>query len=79
MRATVVLRGQGRLVVPAEVRKELGLEAGDELVLHTEDGRLVLERRRDAVRRLKGLYTSPATQGSVEELLEDRRQAAATE
>ena len=65
--------------MPAEVRKELGLEAGDELVLHTEDGRLVLERRRDAARRLQGLYASPATEGSVAELLEDRRQAAASE
>ena len=42
MRATVVLGVQGRLVVPGEARRELGLAAGDELVLHTEDGRLVL-------------------------------------
>jgi AbrB family looped-hinge helix DNA binding protein len=79
MRATVVLGVQGRLVVPAEARKERGLAAGDELVLHTEAGRLVLERREDAGRRLRGLYSSAATQGAVDELLAERRQAAGEE
>ena len=77
MRATILLGAQGRLVVPIEARKELGLTAGDELVLHTEDGRLVLERRQDAGKRLRGLYASASTQGLVEELLEERRAAAA--
>lgn len=79
MDATVVMGGQGRIVVPVDVRHELGLEAGDELVLHTEDGRMVLERRRSAASRLRGLYTSPATSGAVEELLDERRRAAASE
>ena len=75
----VVMGGQGRLVVPVEVRRGLGLQAGDELVLHTEGGRIVLERRRDAASRLLGLYASPATAGAVEELLAERRSAAALE
>lgn len=79
MRATVVLGVQGRLVVPAEARKELGLAAGDELVLHTEAGRLVLERREEAGRRLRGLYASATTLGAVDELLDERRRAAAGE
>ena len=79
MRATVVLGVQGRLVVPSEARKELGLAAGDELVLHTEGGRLVIERREDAGKRLRGLYSSEATKGAVDELLAERRSAAAEE
>ena len=79
MRATVVLGAQGRLVVPAEARRELGLAAGDELVLHTEDGRLVLECRQDPGRRLRGMYASSATRGSVGELLTERRRAASSE
>ena len=79
IRATVVLGVQGRLLVPPETRRELGLAAGDELVLHTEDGRLVLERREDVGRRLRGRYASSARRGSVEELLTERRQAAASE
>jgi AbrB family looped-hinge helix DNA binding protein len=74
--ATVILGGQGRLVVPAEIRKELGLQPGDELVLHTEEGRIVLERRSDAVARLRGLYSTPSTRGAVDELLAERRRAA---
>lgn len=79
MRATVVLGVQGRLVVPADARRELGLAAGDELVLHTEGGRLVLERREDAGKRLRGLYVATETEGAVDELLADRRQAATAE
>ena len=79
MRATVVLGLQGRIVVPVEARKELGLAAGDELVLHTEAGRLVLERREDAGKRLRGLYASSTTSGAVDELLSERRQAATQE
>ena len=79
MRATVVLGVQGRLVVPADALRELGLSAGDELVLHTDDGRLVLERREDAARRLRGLYASSATRGAADELLTERRRAAGSE
>lgn len=79
MRATVVLGGQGRLVVPAEARRELGLEPGDQLMLHTEGSRIVLERRRDAAKRLRGLFASTETEGSVDELLDERRGAASTE
>ena len=35
---------QGRLVVPAQLRKELGIHTGERLVAHVEDGRLILER-----------------------------------
>ena len=79
MHATIVLGGQGRLVVPARVREELGLKAGDELVLRTEEGRIVLEHRRTAGKRLRGLFASPQTQGAVDELLEERRQEASGE
>ncbi len=74
-----MLGAQGRLVVPAKARKELGLAAGDELVLHTEAGRLVIERREDAAKRLRGLCSSGATDGAVDELLAERRQAAGLE
>lgn len=40
---------------------------------------MVLERRLDAASRLSGLYACPATAGAVEELLAERRHAAASE
>jgi hypothetical protein len=39
----------------------------------------VLERREDGGKRLRGLYSSAATQGAVDELLAERRQAAGEE
>jgi antitoxin PrlF len=80
MDATVVLGNQGRLVIPAEVRKALELAPGDELHLYLAGRRLVLERREDAVAELRCLGSKVSRSRSlVEELLAERRLAAATE
>jgi antitoxin PrlF len=78
--ATVVLGQQGRLVIPAAVRSALGLEAGDRLELHVSGPRLVLERHQDALSELRGLAKRlPKDRSLVDELLADRRAAAAAE
>ncbi len=81
MDATVVVLGQqGRLVIPAGVRAALGLAPGDHLHLHVAGARLVLERQRDAVEELRALAKDvPASRSFVEELLAERRLAAASE
>ena len=80
MDATVVLGQQGRLVIPAEVRAALGLSPGDRLHLHLSGARLVLERPRDAVAELRGLAAPvDKTRSLVDELLAERRAAAAAE
>lgn len=80
MDATVVLGRQGRLVIPAEVRTRLGLAPGDRLHLHLSGSRLVLERPQDAVGELRRLGAEvPAGRSLVEELLAERRAAAADE
>lgn len=81
MDATLVLGQQGRLVIPAEVRAALGLRPGDRLHMHVVGGgRLVLERPQDAMVELRGLGASvPQGRSLVEELLADRRAAAAAE
>jgi antitoxin PrlF len=80
MDATLVLGKQGRLVIPAEVRAALGLAPGDRLHLHLAGPRLVLERQEDAVAELRLLATDvPKSRSFVEELLTERRLAAATE
>ena len=80
MDATIVLGQQGRLVIPAEMRAALGLAPGDRLNLHLSGARLVLERPEDEVAELRGLGVSvPATRSLVEELLAERRAAAAAE
>jgi len=80
MDATVVVGRQGRLVIPAEVRAALGLSAGDRLHLNLAGGRLVLQRPQDAVRELRRLGNAvPRTRSLVDELLAERRVAAAAE
>lgn len=71
---------QGRIVIPAAVREELGLGVGDELSTRVEDGRLVLERREDVARRLRGRYAAIAPGRSLsEELIAERREEAEAE
>lgn len=80
MDATLVLGQQGRLVIPADIRAALGLIPGDRLHLHLAGQRLVLERQQDAVAELRCLGTSiPKARSLVDELLAERRLAAAAE
>jgi antitoxin PrlF len=80
MDATVVLGKQGRLVIPSDVRAALGLAPGDHLHLRLAGQQLVLERPQDAVAELRGLGASiPPARSLVDELLAERRLAAAAE
>ena len=80
MDATLVLGQQGRLVIPADVRAALGLGPGDRLHLHVAGQRLVLQRQPDAVAELRGLAVQvPKARSLVDELLAERRVAAAAE
>jgi len=45
----VVVRDKGRITIPYEVRRRLGLCVGDELVVEVRDGAIIL-RRADSVR-----------------------------
>jgi len=71
---------QGRIVVPAALREEMGLGVGEELLARVEEGRLVLERRADVARRLRGRFGG-AEPGRLlsEELIAERRREAELE
>jgi AbrB family looped-hinge helix DNA binding protein len=49
----VNLGRQGRLVIPASLRRSLGLVEGDKLIAREEAGRLVLESRSPSSNGLK--------------------------
>ncbi len=67
-------------MIPAEVRAALGLAPGDQLHLHVAGSRLTLERPQDAVNELRALAKDvPKSRSLVEELLAERRLAAAAE
>ena len=70
----VRLGPQGRLVVPVELRRELGLEDGSELAIHSEGRRLILEPRSEVLRRVRGRFAVVSDDVSLsDELLADRR------
>ena len=65
---------QGRLVIPAVLRRSLGVGEGDTLVARQERGRLVLEKPEAIKRRLLERYARvPAERQLVDELLAERR------
>ena len=80
MDATLVLGQQGRLVIPVDMRSALGFAAGDRLHLRVVGTRIVIERPEDAVTELRRLGADVSQSRSlVDELLEERRAAAAAE
>jgi AbrB family looped-hinge helix DNA binding protein len=71
----------GRLVIPAALRKVLGIQAGDEVVLRIQDDELRIttqQKRIQRARRRARQYVKPGT-SLVNELLAERREAAKNE
>jgi AbrB family looped-hinge helix DNA binding protein len=71
----------GRVVIPAEYRKALGLNPGDEVVLLLEEGGIRILTPREAARRAQALVRShiPAGRKLADELIAERRQEARDE
>ncbi|MBW3644568.1 MAG: AbrB/MazE/SpoVT family DNA-binding domain-containing protein [Actinobacteria bacterium] len=73
----VTIGSRGRLVIPAAMRRRLGLEPGSVVLVRLEGEALRLERQEVASNRLQGRYAKAAGGPSVvEELLAERRQEA---
>jgi AbrB family looped-hinge helix DNA binding protein len=71
---------QGRIVIPARIRRELGLGEGSSLAVRTEGGRLILEPREEVLRRVRGRYARVAGKKRLsEELIRERRTEARRE
>jgi AbrB family looped-hinge helix DNA binding protein len=69
----------GRLVIPAGIRKSMGVGEGDELILNFDKGELKVCSRRLAVKRAQALVRKfvPADRDLVSELIRERREEAA--
>jgi AbrB family looped-hinge helix DNA binding protein len=80
LRAETHMGAQGRVVIPAELRRALDLKPGDRLIARQEGDRLVLERRDAAERRLLARFAKiPKEASLVDELIAERREAARRE
>jgi AbrB family looped-hinge helix DNA binding protein len=71
----------GRLVIPAEHRRALGLEVGDEVIIRVEDGELRILTRAEAVKRAQEKVRRHVKGGRslVDELSAERRAEAKRE
>lgn len=71
---------QGRLVVPAALRRELGLQPGQRLLVRVKDGALILETRQAVKRRLRARFQNVDPNISLaDELIKERRAEAVRE
>jgi AbrB family looped-hinge helix DNA binding protein len=72
---------QGRVVIPAAMRRELEIEPGETLMAHVESHRIVLERRAEILERLRDEVRGVVPPGVsvVDELIAERRAEARRE
>jgi AbrB family looped-hinge helix DNA binding protein len=81
LRAKTSLSPNGRIVIPAAIRQELGLAAGDTLLMDVEDGVLRIESYLARIRRIQrefAPYVKPGVLAS-DELIAERREEARRE
>jgi AbrB family looped-hinge helix DNA binding protein len=71
---------QGRIVIPARLRRDLGLKPGDELMARVKDGQLVLEELDHALQRVQDkIIAAGQGKSGVEELIQERLREARKE
>jgi AbrB family looped-hinge helix DNA binding protein len=71
----------GRVVIPADYRRALGLKVGDEVILRMADGEVHILTRRQAIKKAQALVRKhvPERKSLVRELIRERRGEAASE
>nr|WP_213980204.1 AbrB/MazE/SpoVT family DNA-binding domain-containing protein [Sphingomonas sp. dw_22] len=73
----------GKIVIPAELRRELDIKDGDSLVIERDDqGNLVLKTYAQVVREVQAAFRAmvgPYEGSLVDELIAERRREAAME
>ena len=77
--ADIRLGAQGRLVVPAPIRKALGFRPGENLVARIEDGHLVIEKPEAVERRLHDWFRKFEGRSLAAELIAERHEEARKE
>jgi AbrB family looped-hinge helix DNA binding protein len=81
LHAKARLSSNGRLLIPAAIREQMGFEPGESLLIDVEDGVLRIESYRARIRRIQreiAQYIKPGVL-LLDELIADRREEACQE
>jgi|SRR5580698_9225359 AbrB family looped-hinge helix DNA binding protein len=75
------INDNGRIVIPASIRKNMGLNPGDVVVMSLEDGVLRIESQVAKIRRIQAEFKPFANPASLasDELIAERREEARRE
>ena len=81
LHTSVKVSAGGRIVIPAEYRRALGVRTGDELRLALINGEVRLSTKEQALRRVQARVRKLVPRGVslVDELIRERREEAARE
>jgi AbrB family looped-hinge helix DNA binding protein len=76
---TVTLGESGRIVLPAAIRKELGLKVGDRLTVSSDRGSIRILSRRMALANIRAgiIKQRGSLDGILDEFLVEKREEAA--
>lgn len=79
--ASLRVGSRGRVVIPAEIRRQLEIVPGETLTAHIESNRLIIERGDQVLERLRGELreATPKNRSMVDELITERRVEAERE
>lgn len=77
----VKMAGNGRLVIPAKQRKQLGMEAGGLMVARVVDGELILRPVAKVLAEIQATVArlKPGLVTTVDQFIAERREEAARE
>jgi AbrB family looped-hinge helix DNA binding protein len=75
MAETVVLGEDGRIVLPATIRREFGLEPGEPLTVFAENGEIKILSMKMALESIRGgiIRKRGSLKGLLDEFLSERR------
>ncbi|MFM6972243.1 MAG: AbrB/MazE/SpoVT family DNA-binding domain-containing protein [Alphaproteobacteria bacterium] len=63
----IIIGENGRMIIPAQIRKELDLKAGDEMVVKlSQDNDIVIHSPKQSLKKLQGLFRNSQKISSIE-------------